>query len=162
MPPRLDDAAMQRVGKRGYPDGVTTPPSPRPARRPLRVFLVIIWAVLELASGVAILLGALTSALNGAGFETTFSNATPLFIACLVVNLAAGGCGILLGGRWWTAPLIAAPALIFGGSYLWEGAWVVTPLVASPLLVVLGIVCVLALPRRRTRDASAPASVDAS
>ena len=128
---------------------MTNSPDAETRRRPLRVLVVIAWALVALASGVAILLGALTAALNGAGFETTLANSTPLFVACLVVNLAAGVCGILLGGRWWTAPLVAAPALIFGVSFLWQGAWVVTPLVASPLIVVVGIVCVLALPRRR-------------
>lgn len=106
---------------------------------------------------MAILLGALTAALNGAGFETTVTSSTPLFIASLVVNVAAGACGILLGGRWWTAPLVAAPALIFGVSFLWQGEWVVTPLVASPLIVVIGIVCVLALPRSRGRRAASAA-----
>ena len=133
----------------GYPDGVPTSPAPRPARRTLRVLVLIVWAVAALASGVAILLGALTAALNGAGFETTVASSTPLFIASLVVNLAAGICGVLLGGRWWTAPLVAAPALIFGVSFLWSGAWVVTPLVASPLVVVVGVICVLAIPRSR-------------
>ena len=141
----------------GYPDGVPTSPTPRLARRPLRVLLLIVWAVAALASGVAILLGALTAALNGAGFETTVTSSTPLFIASLVVNVAAGACGILLGGRWWTAPLVAAPALIFGVSFLWQGEWVVTPLVASPLIVVIGIVCVLALPRSRGRRAASAA-----
>ena len=55
--------------------------------------------------------------------------------------------------RWWTAPLVAAPALIFGVSFLWQGEWVVTPLVASPLIVVVGIICVLAIPRSRARRA---------
>ena len=141
----------------GYPDGVPTSPTPRPARRPLRVLLLIVWAVAALASGVAILLGALTAALNGAGFETTVASSTPLFIAALVVNLAAGVCGILLGGRWWTARLVAAPALIFGVSFLWQGEWVVTPLMASPLIVVIGIVCVLALPHSRARRAASAA-----
>lgn len=125
------------------------------------MLLGIAWAIVALASGVAILFGALTAALNGAGFETTLSNSTPLFIACLVVNLAAGAFGILLGGRWWTAPLVAAPALIFLVSFLWRGSWVVTPLVASPLLVVVGVACVLAFPRRRTAEPSAPATADA-
>ena len=141
----------------GYPDGVPTSPTPIPARRTLRVLVLIVWAVAALASGVAILLGALTAALNGAGFETTVTSSTPLFIASLVVNVAAGACGILLGGRWWTAPLVAASALIFGVSFLWQGEWVVTPLVASPLIVVIGIVCVLALPRSRARRAASAA-----
>jgi hypothetical protein len=113
----------------------------------VRATLVIVWLLAAVAAGVAILFGALTAALNGAGFDTTFSNPTPLFVLSLLVSLAAGACGILLGGRWWTAPLVAAPALIFGASFLLQGAWVITPLVASPLIVVAGVVCVLALPR---------------
>lgn len=110
--------------------------------------LVIVWVLAAVAAGVAILFGALTAALNGAGFDTTFSNPTPLFVLSLLVSLAAGACGILLGGRWWTAPLVSAPALIFGGSFLLQGTWVITPLVASPLIVIAGVACVLALPRR--------------
>jgi hypothetical protein len=113
------------------------------------VTLVVVWVLGAVAAGVAILFGALTAALNGAGFDTTFSSPTPLFVLSLLVSLAAGACGILLGGRWWTAPLVAAPALIFGASFLLQGAWVVAPLVVSPLIVVAGVVCVLALPRRR-------------
>jgi hypothetical protein len=135
--------------------------SPNSARGPLRAILVIVWALAAVAAGVAILFGALTSALNGAGFDTTFSNPTPLFILCLVVSLAAGVCGVLLGGRWWTAPLVAAPALIFGASFVLDGAWVVTPLVASPLIVIAGIACVLALPRRRVREQRTTTPVEA-
>ena len=123
------------------------------------MILVIAWAIVAVAVSVAILFGAITAALNGAGFDTTFSNSTPLFILCLVVSVAAGVCGILLGGRWWTAPLVAAPALIFGASFLLEGAWVVTPLVASPLIVCVGVVLVLVLPRRGHRDGRGTAAV---
>ena len=128
--------------------------SPNSAPGPLRLLLVIVWAVAAVAAGVAILFGALTSALNGAGFETRFSNPTPLFILCLVVSLAAGAGAILLGGRWWTAPLVAAPALIFGWSFLASGSWASTALFASPLIVCAGVVCVLVLPRRRARERS--------
>lgn len=113
------------------------------------MLLVIVWALTAVVAGVAVLFGALTSALNSAGFETTFSNPTPLFVLCLVASIAAGVCGYLLGGRWWTVPLVAAPALIFGVSFLFSGAWVSTALLASPLLVCAGVACVLALPRRR-------------
>jgi hypothetical protein len=133
-----------------YPDGVTS--TPNRARGPLRVLLVTVWALVAVVAGVAILFGALTSALNGAGFETRYANSTPLFVLCLVLSLAAGACGILLGGRWWTALLVASPALIFGASFLFAGEWVATPLVASPLVVVVGVVCVLALPRRGVHD----------
>lgn len=109
------------------------------------------WALAAVAAGVAVLMGALTAALNGAGFDTTISNPTPLFILCLVVSLAAGACGILLGGRWWTAPLVAAPALVFGAGLLLSGEWVSTALVASPLVAIVGVVLVLVLPRRRVR-----------
>lgn len=148
-----------RSGIRRYPDGVTS--APKSARSPLRATLVTVWVLAAVAAGVAILFGALTAALNGAGFDTTFSNATPLFVLSLLVSLAAGACGILLGGRWWTAPLVAAPALIFLGSFLLQGAWVITPLVASPLIVVAGVVCVLALPRRREYDGSATSHLEA-
>ncbi len=47
------------------------------------------------------------------------------------MSLGAGVCGILLGGRWWTAPLVAAPALLFGASYLFTGQWVSTALTAE-------------------------------
>ena len=113
------------------------------------MLLVVIWALAAVVSGVAILFGALTSALNSAGFETTFSNPTPLFILCLVASVAAGVCGFLLGGRWWTVPLVAAPALIFGASFLFTGSWVSTALLASPIIACAGVACVLALPRRR-------------
>lgn len=112
---------------------------------------MIVWALAAVAAGVAILLGALTAALNGAGFDTTISNTTPLFILCLVVSLAAGACGILLGGRWWTAPLVAAPALVFGAGLFLSGEWVSKALVASPLAAIVGVVLVLVLPRRRVR-----------
>lgn len=112
---------------------------------------MIVWALAAVAAGVAVLLGALTAALNGAGFDTTISNTTPLFILCLIVSLAAGACGILLGGRWWTAPLVAAPALVFGAGLLLSGEWVSTALVASPLVAIVGVVLVLVLPRRRVR-----------
>ncbi len=58
--------------------------SPNTARGPLRVILLIVWAIVALAAAVGILFGALTAALNGAGFDTTFSNPTPLFILCLL------------------------------------------------------------------------------
>lgn len=125
-------------------------------RGPLRVTLLIVWAVVALASAVGVLLGALTAALSGAGFDTATSNPTALFILCLLVNLAAGVCGILLGGRWWTAPLVAAPALLFGGSFLFTGQWVSTALTASPLVALVGVVCVLALPRRGVPAAAPP------
>ena len=112
---------------------------------------MIVWALAAVAAGVAVLMGTLTAALNGAGFDTTISNTTPLFILCLVVSLAAGACGILLGGRWWTAPLVAAPALVFGAGLLLSGEWVSTALVASPLVAIVGVVLVLVLPRRRVR-----------
>jgi hypothetical protein len=112
---------------------------------------VIVWAFAAVAAGVAVLLGALTAALNGAGFDTTIANTTPLFLLCLAVSLAAGACGILLGGRWWTAPLVAAPALVFGAGLLLSGEWVSTALVASPLVAIVGVVLVLVLPRRRVR-----------
>ena len=102
-----------------------------------------------MASAVGILLGALTAALNGAGFDTTTSDPTPLFILCLLLSVAAGVCGILLGGRWWTAPLVAAPALLFAASWLFTGQWVSTALTASPIVTLAGVVCVLLLPRRR-------------
>lgn len=121
------------------------------------MILVIVWALAAVAAGVAILFGALTAALNGAGLDTTFSSPTPLFVLCLVVSLAAGLVGILLGGRWWTAPLVASPALIFGASFLLQGSWVVTPLLVSPLIVCLGIAGVLALPRRRVPEQRTPA-----
>lgn len=109
------------------------------------------WALAAVAAGVAVLMGALTAALNGVGFDTAISNTTPLFILCLVVSLAAGACGILLGGRWWTAPLVAAPALVFGAGLLLSGEWVSTALVASPLVAIVGVILVLVLPRRRVR-----------
>lgn len=115
---------------------------------------MIIWAVAAVAAGVAIVFGALTAALDGAGFDTRFSSPTPLFVLCLVVSVAAGVCGILLGGRWWTAPLVAAPALLFGASLLFSGEFVTTALLASPVLVVVGVVCALALPRHRVPTAA--------
>ncbi len=130
--------------------------SPNTAPNPLRVILLIVWAVLALAAAVGVLFGALIAALNGAGFDTTVSNPTPLFILCLLVSAGAGVCGILLGGRWWTAPLVAAPALLFGGSYMFTGQWVSTALTLSPIVAVAGVVCVLALPRRRSQAAAAP------
>ena len=130
-----------------YPDRVTS--SPSATRSPLRIVLVVVWVLVAVASAGAILLGALTAALNGAGFETRFSNPTPLFVLCIVLNLAAGACGILLGGRWWTALLVAAPALLFLASLLFSGQWVSTALVASPLVTIVGVVLVLAMPRRR-------------
>ena len=113
------------------------------------MLLLAVWAIVVVAAGVAILFGALTAALNGAGFETTFTSPTPLFVVCLLVSLAAGACGILLGGRWWTAPLVAAPALLFGASLLFSGQWVSTAMLASPVIALAGVVGVLALPRRR-------------
>ena len=130
-----------------YPDRVTS--SPSTARSPLRIVLIAVWVLVAVASAGAIVFGALTAALNGAGFETTFSNPTPLFVLSIVVNLAAGVCGILLGGRWWTALLVAAPALLFLASLLLSGQWVSTALVASPLVTIVGVVLVLAMPRRR-------------
>jgi hypothetical protein len=126
---------------------VTT--SPSTARSPLRIALLVLWAVLAVAAAVAILFGALTAALSGAGFDTRFSSPTPLFVLCLLVSLAAGAGGIALGGRWWTAPLVAAPALLFGASFLFGGQWVSTALTVSPVLTLVGVVCVLVLPRRR-------------
>ena len=126
------------------------------ARGPLRVIALIVWALAALAAAVGILFGALTAALNGAGFDTTISNPTPLFIVCILVSLGAGAGGIVLGGRWWTAPLVAAPALLFGASYLFTGQWVSTALTASPIIALVGIVCVLAVPRRRSPVAEAP------
>ena len=123
--------------------------SPTPARGPLRVILLVVWAVVALAAAVGVLFGALTAALNGAGFDTTVSDTTPLFVLCLLASVAAGVCGILLGGRWWTAPLVAAPALLFAGSFLSTGQWVSTALTASPIVTAVGVVCVLVLPRRR-------------
>ena len=134
--------------------GVTS--SPNTARGPLRVILLIVWAIVALAAAVGVLLGALTAALNGAGFDTTISDPTPLFILCLLVSLGAGVCGIVLGGRWWTAPLVAAPALLFGASYLFTGQWVSTALTASPIVALVGVVCVIAVPRRRAATAEAP------
>lgn len=130
--------------------GVTSS-RPEQARSPLRVLLLVIWALVVVAVGVAILFGALTAALNGAGFETTFSSPTPVFVLCLLASLAAAVCGVLLGGRWWTAPLVAAPALLFAASLLLHGQWVSTALMASPVIALTGVVCVLALPRRRPR-----------
>jgi hypothetical protein len=137
-----------------YPDRVTS--SPNRARGPQRVILLTVWTIVALASAVGILLGALTSALNGAGFDTATLNAAPLFILCMVANVAAAVCGILLGGRWWTAPLVAAPALLFGWSYLFTGQWVSTALTAGPIVALVGVVCVLALPRRRAPASAAP------
>ena len=117
---------------------------------------LIVWALVALAAAVGVLLGALTAALNGAGFDTTLSNPTPLFIVCLLVSLGAGAGGIVLGGRWWTAPLVAAPALLFGASYLFTGQWVSTALTASPIIALVGVVCVLVVPRRRSPVAEAP------
>ena len=125
-------------------------------RGPLRVILIVVWAVVALAAAVGILLGALTAALNGAGFDTTAMNPTPLFVLCLLASLGAGVCGILLGGRWWTAPLVAAPALLFAGSYRFTGQWVSTALTASPIIALVGVVCVLVLPRRRAAAAGTP------
>ncbi|WP_159601569.1 hypothetical protein [Agromyces humi] len=127
--------------------------SPPTARGPLRVILLVVWAVVALAAAVGVLFGALTAALNGAGFDTTVSGSTPLFILCLLASVAAGVCGILLGGRWWTAPLVAAPALLFAASWLFGGQWVSTPLTASPIVTAVGVVCVLVLPRRRAAAA---------
>jgi hypothetical protein len=136
---------------RQYPDGVTS--SPNPTSGPLRVILLVVWAAVALLAAAGVLLGALTAALNGAGFDTTWSDPTPLFILCLLASVAAGVCGILLGGRWWTALLVAAPALLFAGSYLFTGQWVSTALTASPIVTAAGVVCVLALPRRRAAAA---------
>ena len=72
------------------------------------------------------------------------------------MSLGAGVCGILLGGRWWTAPLVAAPALLFGASYLFTGQWVSTALTLSPIVALVGVVCVIAVPRRRSATAEAP------
>ena len=127
--------------------------SPNTAAGPLRAILLAVWAIAALAAAVGILFGALTAALNGAGFDTTVSNPTPLFILCMLVSLGAGVCGILLGGRWWTAPLVAAPALLFATSYLFTGQFVSTALTVSPLVAVVGVVCVLAVPRRRAAGA---------
>ena len=113
----------------------------------------MVWAAVALLAAAGVLLGALTAALNGAGFDTTWSDPTPLFILCLLASVAAGVCGILLGGRWWTALLVAAPALLFAGSYLFTGQWVSTALTASPIVTAAGVVCVLALPRRRAAAA---------
>lgn len=109
----------------------------------------MLWAVVAVAAAVAVLFGALTAALNGAGFDTTFSSPTPLFVLSLLASVSAGVCGILLGGRWWTAPLVAAPALLFAVSFLVGGQWVSTALTLSPVLTLVGVACVLALPRRR-------------
>lgn len=129
--------------------------SPNTARGPLRVILLIVWAIVAVAVAVGVLFGALTAALNAGGFDTTLADPTPLFVLCLLLSLAAGVCGILLGGRWWTAPLVAAPALLFGGSYLFTGQWVSTVLTASPIVALVGVVCVLALPSRRAAAAEA-------
>ncbi|MGW4928247.1 hypothetical protein ACWEOH_03765 [Agromyces sp. NPDC004153] len=123
--------------------------SPSASRSPLRIVLIVVWVLVAVASAGAIVLGALTAALNGAGFDTRFSNPTPLFILVIVVNLAAGACGILLGGRWWTALLVAAPALLFLANLMINGQWVSTILVPSPLVTIVGVVLVLMLPRRR-------------
>ena len=43
---------------------------------------------------------------------------------------------------------MAAPVLLFAGSYLLTGQWVSTALTASPIIALVGVVCVLVLPRR--------------
>ena len=136
-----------------YPDRVTS--SPSASRSPLRIVIIVVWVLVAVASAGAIVLGALTAALNGAGFETRFSNPTPLFILVIVANLAAGACAILLGGRWWTALLVAAPALLFLANLMINGQWVSTILIPSPLVTIVGVVLVLALPRRRCPVAAA-------
>jgi len=119
--------------------------------------LIVVWVLVALMSAGAIVLGALTAALNGAGFDTRFSNPTPLFVLAVVVNLAAGVAAVLLGGRWWTALLVAAPALLFLASLLFSGQWVSTALVPSPLVTIVGVVLALALPRTpRGSSASVP------
>ena len=87
--------------------------------------------------------------LAGGIWGALFVAAAFLFVLSIVVNLAAGACGILLGGRWWTALLVAAPGLLFLASLMLSGQWVSTALVASPLATIVGVVLVLMLPRRR-------------
>ena len=65
--------------------------SPSNARNPLRMVLVVVWALVAVMSAGAILLGALTAALNGAGFDTRFSSPTPLFVLAVVAFLVARG-----------------------------------------------------------------------
>lgn len=121
----------------------------------LRIVAVIVWAMLAEGAAIAIFLAIAPVALHGADPQLATMTPSTLFAVVLAASAATGACAILLGGRWWTAPIVGAPVLMYGLGVIIPGVWVVWALLLAAVVVPAGLAFVLAHPRR-PRIASSP------
>ena len=110
-----------------------------------------IWAAVAVAAGPVIIVAELFHGFGAIGSPNAYPWAEPLALIATLASLAAGVGGIALGGRWWTALLVASPGLLHllvhgGGHTPAFLALLVTPIVA-PLGVALAMT-----PRREDED----------
>lgn len=108
--------------------------------------LLLVWGLVAVTSGPIIIVAEFADAFGAIGSPNAHPWAEPLALITMLASFAAGIVALAIGGRWWTAPLVASPALfqllLHGGN-----EWAFFALLMTPMLAPLG--AVLAVTPRR-------------
>ena len=112
--------------------------------------LLLVWGLVAVTSGPIIIVAEFADAFGAIGSPNAHPWAEPLALITMLASFAAGIGALAIGGRWWTAPLVASPALfqllMHGGG----NEWAFFALLMTPMLAPLG--AVLAVTPRRAPE----------
>ncbi|SDS89721.1 hypothetical protein SAMN04489721_2112 [Agromyces flavus] len=106
-----------------------------------------IWAAVAIAAGPVIIVAELFHGFGAIGSPNAHPWAEPLALMATLASLAAGVGGIALGGRWWTALLVASPGLLHLVMHGGGQTPALLALLVTPILAPLGVALAMT-PRR--------------
>ncbi|MFE5672128.1 hypothetical protein ACFQ58_11045 [Agromyces sp. NPDC056523] len=114
------------------------------------------WAAVAIAAGPVVIVAELFHGFGAIGIPNAHPWAEPLALVAMLASFGAGIGAIALGGRWWTAILVASPAICRVLMYSGGDKWALFALLATPIIAPLGVVLAMT-PRRDDEDDDADA-----
>ena len=120
---------------------MTSQPTQGPGWPPL---LMAVWGVVAIAAGPVILVAELAHGFGSLGSTNAHPWAAPLATLTALASFVAGLAVFAIRGPWWTALLVASPALFRFLMYSGE-QWAAFALLVTPLLAPLGVVLAVTL-----------------
>lgn len=117
-----------------------------------------VWGVVAIAAGPVILVTELAHGVGSLSSSNAHPWAAPLATLTALASFVAGLAVFAIGGPWWTALLVASPAvfrfLMYSGEH-----WAAFALMVTPLLAPLGVLLAITL-RRVDEDADDDEAAD--
>ena len=110
------------------------------------------WAAVAIAAGPVIIVAELFHGFGTIGSPNVHPWAQPLALIATLASLAAGVGAIALGGRWWTALLVASPGLLDLAMHGGGQTPAFLALLATPIVAPLGVVLAMTPPAADNDD----------